>query len=138
RQSSEVREDIVAWLEQEGIGRSQTTYKMRDWLISRQRYRGAPIPIVHCPEHGAVAVPEADLPDVLPAVQDFAPKGDGKSPLARQADWVKTICPVCGEPAERETDVMDGYACSSWYLLRYTDPENGDQAWDPKKSDYWT
>ena len=136
--TSDAREQIVAWLEEQGTGRSKTTYKMRDWLISRQRYWGAPIPIIHCDEHGAVAVPEKDLPVVLPEVEDYAPKGDGKSPLARQTDWVNTICPTCGKPAKRETDVMDGYACSSWYLLRYTDPHDAEQAWKPALAKYWT
>jgi leucyl-tRNA synthetase len=110
---------------------------MRDWLISRQRYWGAPIPIIHCEKDGAVAVPEKDLPVVLPEVEDYAPKGDGKSVLASQTDWVNTTCPTCGGPAKRETDTMDGYACSSWYLLRYTDPHNDVQAWDPKLANYW-
>jgi leucyl-tRNA synthetase len=136
--SSDVREEIVAWLEKEGKGQLKTTYKMRDWLISRQRYWGAPIPIIHCDEHGAVPVPVSDLPVVLPEVKDYEPKGDGKSPLSRQEDWVQTTCPTCDKPARRETDVMDGYACSSWYLLRYTDPQNADQAWAPEKADYWT
>lgn len=136
--SSDAREQIVAWLEEQGVGRSKTTYKMRDWLISRQRYWGAPIPIIHCEEHGAVAVPEKDLPVVLPEIEDYAPKGDGKSPLARQTDWVETTCPTCGKPAKRETDVMDGYACSSWYLLRYTDPHNTELAWKPELAKYWT
>lgn len=136
--TSDAREQIIAWLEEQGVGRSKTTYKMRDWLISRQRYWGAPIPIIHCDEHGAVAVPEKDLPVVLPEVEDYAPKGDGKSPLARQTDWVNTICPTCGKPAKRETDVMDGYACSSWYLLRYTDPHDAEQAWKPELAQYWT
>lgn len=136
--SSEAREEIVAWLEQQGRGRVKTTYKMRDWLISRQRYWGAPIPIIHCEEHGAVPVPAKDLPVLLPEVEDYAPKGDGKSPLARQTDWVNTTCPTCGGPAKRETDVMDGFACSSWYLLRYTDPKNDMRAWDPEKAMYWT
>ena len=136
--TAEAREQIVAWLEQQGVGRPKTTYKMRDWLISRQRYWGAPIPIIHCPEHGAVAVPEQDLPVLLPEVGEFEPKDDGKSPLSRQTDWVQTTCPTCGGPAKRETDVMDGYACSSWYLLRYTDPHNAAQAWAPEKAAYWT
>ena len=135
--SEDAREQIVAWLEQEGKGKSQITYKMRDWLISRQRYWGAPIPIIHCPEHGAVLVPESDLPVLLPDVDDFQPRGDGKSVLAAQEDWVQTTCPVCGSPARRETDTMDGYACSSWYLLRYTDPHNAQQAWAPDKANYW-
>ena len=135
--SEDAREQIVAWLEQEGKGKSQITYKMRDWLISRQRYWGAPIPIIYCPEHGAVSVPESDLPVLLPDVDDFQPRGDGKSVLAAQEDWVQTTCPVCGSPARRETDTMDGYACSSWYLLRYTDPHNAQQAWAPDKANYW-
>ena len=137
KSSSDAREEIVAWLETEGKGRSKVTYKMRDWLISRQRYWGAPIPIIHCPDHGAVAVPEKDLPVLLPVVEDFAPRGDGKSVLAASEDWVNTVCPECGKPAKRETDTMDGYACSSWYLLRYTDPHNAEQAWAPEKAAYW-
>ena len=136
--SSEAREEVTAWLEQQGVGRSKVTYKMRDWLISRQRYWGAPIPIIHCPEHGAVPVPEDQLPVLLPEVEDYAPRGDGKSVLARETDWVNTTCPICGGPATRETDTMDGYACSSWYLLRYTDPHNDTQAWNPERADYWT
>ena len=136
--SSDAREEIVAWLEEQGTGRSKTTYKMRDWLISRQRYWGAPIPIIHCPEHGAVAVPEDQLPVMLPEVKDYAPKGDGKTALAGVQEWVNTTCPTCGGPALRETDTMDGYACSSWYLLRYTDPHNDTQAWDPAVANYWS
>ena len=136
--TSEAREEIVAWLEQQGVGQNKVTYKMRDWLISRQRYWGAPIPIIHCDEHGAVPVPADQLPVVLPEVEDYTPKGDGKSVLARETDWVNTTCPTCGKPAKRETDTMDGYACSSWYLLRYTDSQNAKQAWDPAKADYWS
>jgi leucyl-tRNA synthetase len=135
--SSDAREEIVAWLEQQGTGHSQITYKMRDWLISRQRYWGAPIPIIHCDEHGAVAVPENQLPVVLPVIDDYAPKGDGLSALARADDWVNTTCPTCGKPAKRETDTLDGYACSSWYLLRYGDPKNSERAWDPDTINYW-
>lgn len=135
--SSDAREEIVAWLETQKVGQTKTTYKMRDWLISRQRYWGAPIPIIHCDEHGAVAVPEDQLPVLLPEVEDFAPKGDGISALARETDWVNTTCPTCGKPARRETDTMDGYACSSWYLLRYADPNNSEMAWDPEKVNYW-
>jgi len=136
--SSEAREQVVTWLEKQGVGHTQTTYKMRDWLISRQRYWGAPIPIIHCDEHGAVAVPEAELPVVLPEVKDYAPKGDGKSALASVDEWVNTTCPECGKPARRETDTMDGYACSSWYLLRYTDPSNDSLPWDPARANYWS
>lgn len=135
--TAEARETIVAWLEAQKLGAAKTTYKMRDWLISRQRYWGAPIPIIHCDEHGAVAVPEDQLPVILPEVEDFAPKGDGQSTLAHAADWVNTTCPECGKPAKRETDTMDGYACSSWYLLRYGDPQNAERAWDPEKINYW-
>ena len=135
--SEDAREQIVAWLEQEGVGCAKTTYKMRDWLISRQRYWGAPIPIVHCPIDGAVAVPEHDLPVLLPDVDDFAPRGDGKSVLAAQEDWVHTTCPKCGGSAMREADTMDGYACSSWYLLRYTDPHDDQCAWGTKQVNYW-
>ncbi len=136
--SSDAREKVVSWLEEKGVAKLKTTYKMRDWLISRQRYWGAPIPIIHCEEHGAVAVPEDQLPVLLPEVDDFAPKGDGKSALARVEDWVNTTCPTCGKPAKRETDTMDGYACSSWYLLRYTDPHDNAQAWKPELANYWS
>lgn len=136
-ESSEAREEIVAWLEQQGLGRAKVSYKMRDWLISRQRYWGAPIPIIHCDKDGAVAVPDRDLPVVLPEVTDFAPRGDGTSVLGAQADWAQTTCPKCGGKATRETDTMDGYACSSWYLLRFTDPNNSTSAWDPAKVNYW-
>jgi len=135
--SSDAREQIVDWLDQEDRGRSKITYKMRDWLISRQRYWGAPIPIIHCAEHGAVTVPEDQLPVLLPEIEDYAPKGDGKPALARQDDWVNTTCPTCGGPAKRETDTMDGYACSSWYLLRYADPRNNERAWDSEIVNYW-
>ena len=136
--SEDAREQVVAWLEEQQLGKAQTTYKMRDWLISRQRYWGAPIPIIYCEEHGAVPVPEDQLPVILPTVEDFAPKGDGKSVLAAIADWVETTCPTCGKPAMRETDTMDGYACSSWYLLRYTDPFNSAEAWSREKAEYWS
>lgn len=138
RTTAEAREEIVAWLEQQSLGATKTTYKMRDWLISRQRYWGAPIPIIHCDEHGAVPVPESDLPVVLPEVEDYAPKGDGGSALAGVEEWVNTTCPTCGGAAKRETDTMDGYACSSWYLLRYADPKNTEQAWNPAKANYWS
>lgn len=137
KQNTEVAELILQKLVDEGVATPKTMYKMRDWLISRQRYWGAPIPIIHCPDHGAVAVPEDQLPVVLPEIEDYAPKGDGKSALARATDWVNTTCPECGKPALRETDTMDGYACSSWYLLRYGDPRNTERAWDPEKIDYW-
>jgi leucyl-tRNA synthetase len=136
-ESSEAREQIVAWLEQQGTGRPKTTYKMRDWLISRQRYWGAPIPIIHCPDHGAVAVPDDQLPVILPEVEDFKPHGGATTALAGVDDWVNVPCPTCGKPSKRETDTMDGYACSSWYFLRYLDPFNTEQAWDAETIKYW-
>jgi leucyl-tRNA synthetase len=110
---------------------------MRDWLISRQRYWGAPIPIIHCEHCGAVPVPDDQLPVVLPDLDDFKPHGGAVSALASAEDWVIVPCPVCGKPAKRETDTMDGYACSSWYFLRYIDPFNDKQAWDSDLEKYW-
>ncbi len=135
--TSDAREQIVAWLEERGIGHSKVTYKMRDWLISRQRYWGAPIPIIHCPHCGEVPVPEEDLPVKLPDIDDYQPSGDGQSPLAKVKSWVNVACPKCGRPAKRETDTMDSYACSSWYLFRYTSAGDNQQAWDKNKADYW-
>lgn len=135
--TSEARETIVKWLEQQGTGHSKVTYKMRDWLISRQRYWGAPIPIIHCPHCGNVPVPDKDLPVLLPDIKDYQPSGDGRSPLAKVDSWVNTTCPICGRPAKRETDTMDGFACSSWYMLRYTSAHDDKQAWDPDKANYW-
>lgn len=135
--SSEVREKIVADLEKHHTGREVVNYKMRDWLISRQRYWGAPIPIIHCPKDGAVAVPEDQLPVILPELKSFEPSGDGRSPLANIPEFVNTTCPKCGGPAERETDTMDGFACSSWYFLRFADPHNNDKPFDKSKVDFW-
>lgn len=135
--TSDARESIVNWLEEQKLGRTKTTYKMRDWLISRQRYWGAPIPIIHCPEHGAVAVPDDQLPVILPDVEDFKPKGGATSVLATVQDWVNTTCPTCNAPAKRETDTLDGYACSSWYFLRYIDPTNSKEAWSPEVATHW-
>lgn len=128
---------IMADLAQQGAARPQLRYKMRDWLISRQRYWGAPIPIIHCPACGVVPVPEADLPVRLPDMADFAPAGDGRSPLARIADWVNTPCPHCHGPAQRETDTMDGFACSSWYFLRFANPHYTDGPFDPDAVRAW-
>ncbi|MEJ2749457.1 MAG: class I tRNA ligase family protein, partial [Anaerolineae bacterium] len=120
-----------------GAGQQQVTYKMRDWLISRQRYWGAPIPIIHCPECGVVPVPQEDLPVLLPDTDDFAPTGDGRSPLARVEEWVNTTCPQCGGPAQRETDTMDGFACSSWYFLRFANPHYDAGPFDPAAVRRW-
>lgn len=135
--SEAARERIVVDLAAAGHAAEKTNYRMRDWLISRQRYWGAPIPIVHCEKDGAVAVPEDQLPVVLPEVDNYEPDGSGVGVLGKVTDWVNTTCPTCGGPARRETDTMDGYACSSWYYLRYLDPRNDQQAWDPAKADYW-
>lgn len=135
--SSEVREKIVIDLEQKGVGKERINYKIRDWLISRQRYWGAPIPMIYCEKDGIVPVPEDQLPVVLPKLDSYEPSGDGRSPLARVPDFVHTTCPSCGGPAERETDTMDGFACSSWYFLRFADPHNNKAAFDPNKVKYW-
>jgi leucyl-tRNA synthetase len=133
----EATEKMKDLLEEKGMGTRTHSYRLRDWLISRQRYWGAPIPIIHCPEHGAVAVPEDQLPVLLPDLTSFEPSGDGRSPLARVPEFVNTTCPTCGGPAERETDTMDGFACSSWYFLRYADPHNTERAFDDAKAKYW-
>jgi leucyl-tRNA synthetase len=135
--SAAAREQIIGHIAREGFGSEKTNYRMRDWLISRQRYWGAPIPIIHCDVDGAVAVPEDQLPVVLPEVANYEPDGSGLGVLGKVEDWVNVTCPTCGGPARRETDTMDGYACSSWYYLRYTDPHNDAAAWDPAKADYW-
>lgn len=131
------RHEIVKYLEHENLARPQISYKIRDWLISRQRYWGAPIPIIHCPKDGAVAVPDDQLPVVLPEITSFEPSGDGRSPLATVPEFVNTTCPTCGGPAERETDTMDGFACSSWYFLRFADPHNVDQPFAADKVKFW-
>lgn len=132
--SSEAREKIVAKLDG---AEEKTNYRMRDWLISRQRYWGAPIPIIHCEKDGAVAVPEDQLPVELPPVENYEPKGDGKSVLAHVPEWYNVDCPKCGGPAVRETDTLDGYVCSSWYIFRFADASNDQAAWDPAKANYW-
>jgi len=135
--TSEAREKIVIDLAKKKVAEERINYKIRDWLISRQRYWGAPIPIIHCPKHGAVPVPDKDLPVVLPEIDSYEPSGDGRSPLARVPEFVNTKCPVCGEKAKRETDTMDGFACSSWYFLRFADPHNDKVPFAPEKAKYW-
>jgi leucyl-tRNA synthetase len=131
----EALDRIVDWLDREGKGHRSTNYRLRDWLLSRQRYWGCPIPIIHCEKCGMVPVPDEDLPVVLPDITDYKPKG--KSPLAAAEDWVNVACPSCDGPARRETDTMDTFVDSSWYFLRYTDSHNDQQAWDQKVLDHW-
>jgi leucyl-tRNA synthetase len=128
-------EEIVAWLKSEGRGETAVNYRLRDWLVSRQRYWGAPIPIVYCEECGAVPVPEEQLPVELPEIEDYAPQG--KSPLAAAEEWVATECPKCGGPARRETDTMDTFVDSSWYFIRYLDSQNAEAAWAPEAAGHW-
>ena len=133
--SADVREQVLSWLEEKGIGRSKTTYKMRDWLISRQRYWGCPIPIAYDKDGNEHLIPEEQLPVMLPTLTDFKPDDSGKSALAKSEEFMHVE--VNGEKMVRETDTMDGYACSSWYLLRYADPRNSERAWDPELVNYW-
>ena len=135
RESSEVREEIFDWIEKQGIGRRKVTYKMRDWLISRQRYWGCPIPIAYDKDGNPHAIPEDTLPVVHPEVKDYAPDSTGRSALAKATDWLKVT--IEGEEMTRETDTLDGYACSSWYLWRYVSPHDKNHAWDPELIKKW-
>ncbi|MGD8398787.1 MAG: class I tRNA ligase family protein [Anaerolineae bacterium] len=124
-------------MEAAGYGQRATQYRMRDWLISRQRYWGAPIPIVHCEMCGTVPVPRDELPVRLPHMPDYLPRGDGRSPLANLPEFVTTVCPACGRPARRETDTMGGFACSSWYFLRFADPGYDRGPFNPEAVRRW-
>ncbi|MEK7147925.1 MAG: class I tRNA ligase family protein [Patescibacteria group bacterium] len=135
--AGEVRTEIMDYLEKTGIAKRVTTYKLRDWVFSRQRYWGEPIPVVHCDKCGIVPVPEKDLPVRLPEVENYQPTDTGESPLSNIKEFVDTECPQCGSPAKRETDTMPNWAGSSWYFLRYTDPENDQALADKKKLEYW-
>ncbi len=135
--SAQAREKIVQKLAELGLGVEKVNYKMRDWLISRQRYWGAPIPIVYCSKDGVVPLDEKDLPVLLPEIESIEPSGDGRSPLVNVESFVNTTCPKCGGSAKRETDTMDGFACSSWYFLRFADPNNDKMPFDKSKADYW-
>lgn len=132
--STEAKESIYEWLAQKGKGRKATQYRMHDWLISRQRYWGPPIPIIYCQRCGTVPVPEDQLPVLLPFVQDFHPTGTDKSPLAAVESFVQVTCPICGGAAQRETDVSDVFVDSSWYYLRYPSSEYNDGPWDPERT----
>jgi leucyl-tRNA synthetase len=128
---------ITGWLEEKGIGKKKINYKLRDWVFSRQRYWGEPIPLVHCEKCGWVPVPEDQLPLLLPEVESYEPTDTGESPLSKMTDWVMTTCPKCGGPGKRETDTMPQWAGSSWYFLRYIDPHNQKELASKDKLDYW-
>ena len=125
------------WLTEKGIGQEKVNYKLRDWVFSRQRYWGEPIPLVNCPKCGWVPLPEEQLPLLLPEVDSYEPTDDGESPLAPMTDWVNTTCPCCGGPAKRETDTMPQWAGSSWYFLRYMDPHNDKALASKEALEYW-
>ncbi|CAA9458932.1 MAG: Leucyl-tRNA synthetase [uncultured Rubrobacteraceae bacterium] len=133
--STQGKKAITDWLEERGVGRAAVTYRLRDWLISRQRYWGTPIPIIYCPEHGAVPVPEEDLPVLLPEDAEFMPTGE--SPLKLDEGFRNTTCPICGGPAERETDTMDTFMDSSWYQYRYLSPHYDEGPFDPERGREW-
>jgi len=128
---------MISWLEEKGLGKRKVNYKLRDWVFSRQRYWGEPIPLVYCEKCGWVAIPESELPLTLPELETFEPGENGESPLRKATDWIKTTCPHCGGPAERETDTMPQWAGSSWYYLRYMDPHNNEALASKEALDYW-
>ena len=133
----DAKEKMIKFLEEKGIGQAKTNYKLRDWVFSRQRYWGEPIPIVHCDKCGYVPIDESQLPLLLPEVDSYMPRDNGESPLAAMTDWVNTTCPCCGGPAKRETDTMPQWAGSSWYFLRYTDPHNTEALASKEALKYW-
>jgi leucyl-tRNA synthetase len=135
--SAEAREKITEWLSKKGLAEEKINYKMRDWSVARQRYWGAPIPIINCPKCGPVLVADEDLPVVLPELDDFKPSGDGRSALARATEWLNVKCPDCGGEAQRETDTLDTYIDSSWYLYRYLDPENEKKIFNSEPANKW-
>ena len=135
---TDAKKKMIGWLEENGKGRDKVNYKLRDWVFSRQRYWGEPIPMVHCDKCGWQPLPESSLPLTLPDITDFEPGPDGESPLARHKDWVKTTCPCCGGPATRETDTMPQWAGSSWYFLRYMDPHCKDAIASKEALEYWS
>ena len=128
---------MIKWLEEKGIGEKKVNYKLRDWVFTRQRYWGEPIPLVHCDKCGWVPLPYSELPLKLPEIEDFEPTDDGSSALARATDWIKTTCPRCGGPANRETDTMPNWAGSSWYFIRYCDPHNDNELASREALEYW-
>ncbi len=135
---ADAKKAIIEHLTKEGIGHEKVNYKLRDWVFSRQRYWGEPIPIVHCDKCGPVAIDESELPLLLPEVESYEPTDTGESPIAKMTDWVNTTCPCCGGNAKRETDTMPQWAGSSWYFLRYIDPDNTDALASKEALDYWT
>ena len=134
---AEAKKKIIEFLEEKKIGKGKTNFKLRDWVFSRQRYWGEPIPIVNCETCGYVALPESELPLQLPEVDSYMPTDNGESPLAAMESWVSTTCPCCGGPAKRETDTMPQWAGSSWYFLRYTDPKNKEALASEEALKYW-
>jgi len=133
----QAKKKIISYLEEQGIGHTKVNFKLRDWVFSRQRYWGEPIPIIHCDKCGQVAVPENQLPLELPDVDSYEPTDNGESPLAKMHDWVNTTCPKCGNAAKRETDTMPQWAGSSWYYLRYMDPHNSEALASSQAMQYW-
>ena len=135
---ADAKKKIIEWLTEKGVGEKKVNFKLRDWVFSRQRYWGEPIPVVHCPHCGVVPVPEDQLPVLLPDVENYEPTDSGESPLSTMTDWVNTTCPHCGGPAKRETDTMPQWAGSSWYFLRYCDPKNHDAIASKEALEYWS